>query len=155
MQIYNYHPNTGEFLKESTASIDPLESKLAGTPIYMLPAFATFIKPPDFTENEVPVWISGAWALKPDFRGTKYYIGSDKIVIKEIGETVPAGTTLDPPPENFANPFYDGYKWTDLGIPPIPDNERIVGITAATIGHLKQATTFSEFIAIFKAEVDA
>ena len=45
MRIYHYHSNTREYLGESDARIDPLETELQGKNIYLCPAHATFTKP--------------------------------------------------------------------------------------------------------------
>lgn len=68
MQIYNYHSVTKEYLGESTADKSPLEED-----IYLIPANATEIKPPEVSENQVAVFKDENWTIAADFRGNTYY----------------------------------------------------------------------------------
>ena len=68
MKIYNYDEKTKEYLYESEADLDPLESQLQGREIYMIPAYATVI-PPVIKAGKCTVFESDNWVLKPDNRG--------------------------------------------------------------------------------------
>ena len=83
MKIYNYHPITKEFLSESTADESPLEPG-----VFLIPANATRIIPPEIGENQTAVFENNEWVIKPDFRGKIVYKKSDlsEIIIQEIGE---------------------------------------------------------------------
>jgi hypothetical protein len=51
MQIYHYHPTTGEYLGEGTADASPLEPG-----VYLIPANATATAPPTAMTGKVRVW---------------------------------------------------------------------------------------------------
>ena len=55
MQIYHYHPATGEYLGEGTADESPLEPG-----VFLVPACATQTMPPTAMSGKVRVW-SGEW----------------------------------------------------------------------------------------------
>ena len=68
MKIYNYDKDTKEFLDESEAKLDPLETKLQRRECYLIPAYATTI-PPVFREGKTPVYEADNWVLVKDYRG--------------------------------------------------------------------------------------
>lgn len=83
MEIYNYHPLTGEYLGTGVADDNPLVPE---DPI--VPGFATPISPPDWQEMRVRVyrgaagnapqnWQEGSWTLVPDYRGVALYRTAD------------------------------------------------------------------------------
>lgn len=111
MEIYNYSPLTGEYVVATQARPDPLDE---GN--FLIPANATTDAPPAFGDDEIPVWENGAWVVKPDFRGTKYWTVDGAFVVegevKEIGETVPDGAVLsDPGDRPSALHTWSGSAW--------------------------------------------
>lgn len=72
---YGYD-NAGLFTQAEICSPDPLESAMAGTAVWMLPANATFISPPS-EAGKVAVWDGTLWELEEDNRGTKYWLPGD------------------------------------------------------------------------------
>jgi hypothetical protein len=82
MEIYNYNPETGEYINISTADENPLEKGE-----YLIPANATTIEPPTARTNQVAVFEKNTWSLKTDHRGEIFYKKSDlsEVVITEIG----------------------------------------------------------------------
>lgn len=58
MQIYHYHPETGEYLGEGTADESPLEPG-----VYLVPANATTTAPPTAMTGKVRVW-RGEWQFE-------------------------------------------------------------------------------------------
>ncbi|MDR1311089.1 MAG: phage tail assembly chaperone [Burkholderiaceae bacterium] len=90
-KIYEYSPETGEFVGESDATPNPRK------PGEYLPRInATFEPPPDIGERQVTVWQDDAWAVATDRRGEKYWHRDTngriaEVEIKAIGETVPVG----------------------------------------------------------------
>lgn len=58
MQIYHYHPVTGEFLGEGVADESPLEPGA-----YLVPAQATTTAPPPAMSGKVRVW-RGEWVFE-------------------------------------------------------------------------------------------
>jgi hypothetical protein len=58
-RIYNYHPETGEFMGATTADESPLEPG-----VFLVPASATIDAPPDCVATERPVFKEGAWVVE-------------------------------------------------------------------------------------------
>ena len=58
MQIYHYHPATGEYLGEGSADESPLEPGA-----YLVPAHATTTAPPTAMSGKVRVW-RGGWQFE-------------------------------------------------------------------------------------------
>lgn len=87
MKIYNYDKDTKEFLYESEAKLDPLETQLQRRDCYSIPAYATTI-PPVFREGKTPVYEADNWVLVKDYRG-QIQINLEtyeETVVKELGE---------------------------------------------------------------------
>ncbi|MDD3012629.1 MAG: tail fiber assembly protein [Candidatus Gastranaerophilales bacterium] len=82
MKIYNYNSMTKEYIGESIADENPLEEG-----VFLLPANATFLQPPNIAENEVAVFENDLWIIKADYRGGTFYSKTTKEpkVISEIG----------------------------------------------------------------------
>lgn len=104
MKIQNYHPDTKEFLNESDAAIDPLESKVRGEDIFMLPANATTKALP--TDPALPaghVWVHtpndpAEWVATVDHRGKTVYNTTTGLesVVDYLGD-LQAGFSFDEP----------------------------------------------------------
>jgi len=90
MLVYNYHPETKEFIGSEEAFLDPLETERKGKPIYLLPANATFITPPPPIKGYTARWIGKVWEMAEDHRpkfdsggmmiegsGTQYWLPGD------------------------------------------------------------------------------
>lgn len=88
MKIYNYDSRTFEYLGEQNADLDPEETRQQGKNIYLLPANATFIKPPKKIENKARVFKSGQWDYESDYRKNFYKVDSflNVLDITELGE---------------------------------------------------------------------
>ena len=78
MKIYNYNHITFEFIGESDASIDPEATKRGGKDIYLLPAYATFKKPPIVKEYKIQIYNleKDKWLIVDDYRGL-YMVNSN------------------------------------------------------------------------------
>ena len=75
---YIYDPITFEYINESKAFLSPLEKDT-----YILPAHATYQKPPIINDNEVAIYETGSWVIKSDYRG-KYEIDLNSYEINTI-----------------------------------------------------------------------
>jgi hypothetical protein len=95
--IYNYSSVTGEFLNQVNADASPLDP---GS--YLIPANATDIPPPALKTNQVAVFLNGAWAIQPDFRGTTYWLADGTQAIQQTIGALPAGSTLVKPAATLA-----------------------------------------------------
>ncbi len=64
MIAYSYD-NNGHYIGEYTCQRDPIKSKKKGENYYLLPADATFEKPPEYDlETEIPVWNGETWTVE-------------------------------------------------------------------------------------------
>lgn len=95
MKIYNYNPITFEYTGSQNADLDPQETKEQGKNVYLLPANATFIKPPASEPMKARVFKEGSWSYEKDFRKGFYKVDSNLDVtdITELGD-VPEGYIL-------------------------------------------------------------
>lgn len=94
MDIYNYHPDTGEHLSQSAARENPLDEGE-----YLIPANATTMAPPIPGDNQAAIFVGGTWSLVPDWRGHTYWLadGSEH-TITTLGDEPPAEALNAPPP---------------------------------------------------------
>lgn len=75
---YKYSSIDFTYLGKEEAYLDPEETKIAGTEVYSLPAFATFINPPKTENLEVVIFDiqTQKWKIEPDYRGM-YQVNED------------------------------------------------------------------------------
>ena len=90
MNVYKYDEKTKEYISTEQALLDPLETKLQGKNIYLLPKNATFIKPKEVENGYVNVWDGGLWKRTEDNRGKEYWLpedvyGAPARIMKELG----------------------------------------------------------------------
>lgn len=94
LTIYNYHPVTGEFLSIGEADKDQLVPDN-----WLIPAYATDIKPPKKQKGKALLFKDGKWLHVKDERGKKYWLeDGTECEIKLLGETFPSGA-LDKKPD--------------------------------------------------------
>ena len=93
MIVYKYDEKTGVYASNVQAQESPREPG-----VYLIPAMATDVMPPATGKNECPVWENGKWTVKPNFRGTKYWLhdGSEHS-ITEINVVPPADALFEKP----------------------------------------------------------
>lgn len=101
-KAYRYNAETFEFLGETLTQLDPLESKMVGEEVYLLPSNCTFEEPFEKREGFVNVWNGQNWEEVEDHRGQLYWLETDTHdsepkIQKELG-TLPNGATLTRPP---------------------------------------------------------
>lgn len=60
MKIYHYHPDTGIYLGTGKADESPLEPG-----VWLIPASATTIDPPEPVDDFVITWANQGWELQP------------------------------------------------------------------------------------------
>ena len=92
---YSYNTEGNAFTGKFPAIKNPMRQSE-----YLLPAMATFKKPPETKENEVAIWTGSDWTIEPDFRGqlqvnvetkkisTIEYIGSIKAGFQKVSEDI-------------------------------------------------------------------
>ncbi len=83
MNIYHYDPMTKEYLKSTTAEADPMETKLKGEFVPLIPAYATLTAPPAFGNNQTAVFENNEWSIKSDYR-QNYLKVDENLQVQEI-----------------------------------------------------------------------
>ena len=63
MKIYNYHPEYNHYIGESIADESPLEPGE-----YLIPAYATSIPVPEYSDGTVPVFNGTEWEVVTEDR---------------------------------------------------------------------------------------
>lgn len=117
MNIYHYHPETGEYMRTAEAKLDPRESEIQGQEVYLIPACATLIAPPEAEEGMARVFDGEAWSLVEDHRGKTVYATADgqQSIIRDLG-TISDGYTLEVPPDGMLQPQYVDGSWIETAI---------------------------------------
>ena len=93
MIVYDYNPETGEYKGTGEAQESPLEPG-----VYLIPAHATTIAPPEADDGHVTVFADGAWTLVEDHRGEVWYdtATQERHEIKNLGVVPETWTPLEP-----------------------------------------------------------
>lgn len=97
MNLYIYNNLTGEFIRETVASINLEQSRATGKIVYNIPANSTQIKPPFIGKNETCVFKEGKWIIEKDFRAKKYFdiTNNRTVYIADIGDIPETYLELD------------------------------------------------------------
>lgn len=95
MEIYNFHPETGEYISCTNARPDPLIKDT-----WELPAHATFEPPMTAVQGFARCFIDGAWQLVEDNRGQIVYrrVDGEAFVVDTLGK-IPDVFTKEAPPK--------------------------------------------------------
>ena len=122
MKIYNYDKNTLEFLSEEVAELDPIatkrnkkDAKEGGEyeEIYLLPAYATTIKPLDKKDGFAVCFDDKKqiWEYKKDLRGKEFWSKTDgsSVVVNKLD--FDAKDYITTPPKE--NQIMQNGKWVD------------------------------------------
>ena len=89
MKYYSYDAITKVYINSFDARKDPLESKLQGKEVWLLPANATFTIPPEMPSGYTCLWQDNTWVLVEDHRGQNYWLpGATWETIPETMETI-------------------------------------------------------------------
>lgn len=95
MKIYNYHPEYKHFISEGLADPSPLDPP----GVWLIPAHATIIEPPEYSDGFIPVFNGNSWDIVEDKRGVYYSTLSKDVVINYNSLEVSEELTKEPPPE--------------------------------------------------------
>lgn len=108
--VYNYSPKTFEYLGSQAAVKDLKASHEAGKDIYLVPKYATDVKPPRYGENTIAIFNTTTkdWELHTDYRG-KWYHKTDG-TFKKIFQVDEHFDTTDYVKEVPPGP---GYLWNE------------------------------------------
>lgn len=92
-RVFHFAAQTGAYLGESNAEIDPIDN------VPLVPANATLTAPPSAKDGQVACFVDGAWEVKADQRGTTYWTADGtKVTITDIGASKPTDALDTPPP---------------------------------------------------------
>lgn len=105
MQYYSYSEDTKEYTGYDNAQLDPLETEIQGQDVYLLPANATFIAPPEHKDGFAIVLNGADWEYFEDNRGKKYWLQGDTWQsepreMKELG-TMPENALFEKPKQTI------------------------------------------------------
>lgn len=94
-KIYNYHPQSFEYLSDGLADISPMEEGK-----WLFPAFSTLKKPPQLKPNQNALFLfeQQQWQVVDDFRGEIWYQkDGEKVIITSFGDPTILGYMPQPP----------------------------------------------------------
>jgi len=94
MQVYNYRPDTGEFICATDARESPLEPG-----VFLIPANATEVAPPTSAAGVAYLFQNGGWQSVPDHRGETWYrADGSPSVIETLGDPAQSDLLQTEPP---------------------------------------------------------
>lgn len=101
MHLYTFDINTGVYVGQRMAQVDPLETKARGQTVYMQPGRnATTVIPPAVGPKQAARWTGAAWEVVPDHRGETWWRDwQTPVVIDMLGP--PRGVEPLKPPAPF------------------------------------------------------
>jgi hypothetical protein len=116
MEIYNYHPEYKHFDGVSIADKSPLEPG-----VFLIPAYATDIKAPQYDEGFIPVFEDNQWKIVEEKRGIYYNIQTQEVIENYNPIKEPENATRETPPEVTEGKVlkWNG-GWVLEDIPPLP-----------------------------------
>lgn len=87
MEIYHYHPITGEYLGSGQADESPLEPG-----VWLIPAYAVTNSLPEAEAGKARVWNGSEWTQVPDHRGETWWLSHDgPVTIRDLGDPAEDG----------------------------------------------------------------
>jgi hypothetical protein len=115
---FSFHPQTGVFVGVNFAQESPLEPG-----VFLLPAGATFVEPPQVSDNQQAVWLGDSWGVQ------------DILAPEPPGLVIPTGTTPEPEilqPELLTwdriraqrNQLLSQSDWTQLADAPLSPEQK-------------------------------
>lgn len=95
MLIYNYHPDSGEFMGATEADPNPVRPGE-----FLIPANATLIEPPgDPAAGNAMTWDGSEWVEIKDHRGETWWnTAGEPMTINKIGDPAEHDLQSEPPP---------------------------------------------------------
>lgn len=95
MKVHHYDSVTGEYLESANAQESPLEPG-----VFLVPACATVINPPEVQDGFARCWAGEAWAQVQDHRGERLWDASGaEVIVRGLGP-LPQGLSTSPPEPN-------------------------------------------------------
>lgn len=122
MKVYQYIENNGELISEVDAQVDPLESRIQGKDVFLIPKNCTKEIPFKTKEGEINIFNGLKWEIKEDHRGIYYdKYTKEKINFIEFGNVPENLTDKEPPSNNF-----NYIEWINDDWNISPENEIII-----------------------------
>jgi hypothetical protein len=137
MEIYNYHPEYKYFDGVSIADESPLEPG-----IFLIPAYATDIKAPQYGEGFIPVFSDNEWSISEDKRGIYYNIQTQEVIENTNPSEAPENATRETPPEVAEGKvlkWNDGWVLEDIPPPKELTVQEKLASAGITLDELKAA----------------
>lgn len=136
MKIYNYHPEYKIYLGYSYADESPLEPG-----VFLIPAHATELEPPECSSCEVQVFNGSFWELKENYCGVYYSTLTGQKIEHNNPLEPPENATKENPPE-VPEGFYLEWnnKWElkeSLTQPKLTPEEKLA-LSGLTVEELKK-----------------
>lgn len=106
MQIFNFDPETGEYLGSGSADRNPMfNPDTPGDTEFLTPAFSTTTAPPTVAAKQAAVFIGGAWSIAIDRRG-EIWFRADRtpVLIEALGDPADVDLLEEQPPEPEQEP---------------------------------------------------
>lgn len=122
MKIYNYHPESGEFISESIADESPLEPG-----VWLIPAHATTLVPLKPKTGYAVIFANGGWNYEEDHRGEIWWDEfGNPIQIRELGKPIDTLTNVEPATSSISD-LTSEEKLASIGL-TIDDLKKLLGI---------------------------
>jgi hypothetical protein len=136
MKIYNYHPDHKTYLGSSDADPSPLEPG-----VFLIPAHATEIEPPQCSDCEIPVFNGTSWDTVENCCGTYYSIPSGQEIQHNNPLEPPENTTKEQPPEvpeGYILEWNNQWELKEIPSPPVLTPEEKLQASGLTVEELKE-----------------
>ena len=120
MKIYHFDLTYGHYIGESDAMESPRRSG-----DYLIPLFATDIKPPECELREIQIIDGNSWKIVEDKRGTYYSTQTQEVIINDNPLESPENSTKEQPPEvpeGYFLTWNNGWILEKI-IPPTPQQK--------------------------------
>jgi len=143
MKFYLYDEKTKQYIKEQEGYLDPLETKLQGENVYIVPPFSTTEKP-DLTilkDNEILVFNGNKWQIEQEF-----YVGK---IVDCQGERVSKYVTDN---DLTFEPCDEGFKIVEKPLPKKTESMILIEKYQSEIVELKKYLFDTDYKAIKFAE---
>jgi hypothetical protein len=135
MKIYHYHPEYKIYLGSSDADESPLEPG-----VFLIPAHATELEPPEYSEGKVPVFNESSWTIIDDCRGTYYSIETQEEIQHQNPLNPPENATKQQPlkiPEGFYLEWNGSWELKEIPSPIELTPEEKLAQSGLTVEELK------------------
>lgn len=129
MKIYHYHSEYKTFTYEDFAETSPLDPP----GVWLVPAYATDIEPPEYAEGFIPLFTNNSWEIIEDKRGIYYHTNTFQEFYNYNPLVAPDYSTKEKPPEVIEGKVLKWYnEWVLEDIPKLPDLENLTEVEDLT-----------------------